>query len=73
MAEPRRRLVTLHLPLEMGMVGRVLAAIGEEYPAAVVAQTGSDSVVWSRRLQPGEQDERPRDADDVGEDEPDDG
>lgn len=34
----RRPVVTLHLPLDMGAVGRILQAVAAEYPDAVVGE-----------------------------------
>ena len=48
----RRRLVTLHLPIEMGVAARVMKAVAREYPEAVVSMEGAASVIWSRRLDP---------------------
>lgn len=39
----KRVIVTLHLPLEMGSVGRILQVVGTFYPDATVAP-GDDSV-----------------------------
>ena len=36
----RRPVVTLHFPLEMGMVGEVLLAVSRAYPDAVMGQDG---------------------------------
>jgi hypothetical protein len=33
-----RPIVTLHLPLEMGAVGRICAAVAREYPDATVSE-----------------------------------
>ena len=33
-----RILVTLHLPMEMGAAGRIMAAVAREYPDATVAE-----------------------------------
>jgi hypothetical protein len=38
----KRTIVTLHLPLEMGSVGRILQVVGTFYPDATVAP-GDDS------------------------------
>jgi hypothetical protein len=35
-----RTLVTVHLPLEMGAVGRIMRAVAREYPDAVVLGKG---------------------------------
>lgn len=35
-----RTLVTVHLPLEMGAVGRIMRAVAHEYPDAVVLGKG---------------------------------
>lgn len=32
----RRKIVTIHLPLDMGATGKILERIGEEYPDATV-------------------------------------
>ena len=34
----RRPIVSFHLPLDMGAVGRILAVIAKEYPDAVVGE-----------------------------------
>jgi hypothetical protein len=34
-----RVIVTVHLPLEMGAVGRILKAVAREYPDSVIDQT----------------------------------
>ena len=34
----RRVIVTLHLPLDMGAVGRILKAVASEYPDATVGE-----------------------------------
>lgn len=42
----RRVIVTVHLPLEMGAVGRILKAIAREYPdAEVKGEGGSFEVI----------------------------
>ena len=35
----RRPIVTLHLPLDMGSVGRICAAVAREYPDATVNES----------------------------------
>lgn len=45
--DARRVLVTLHLPLDMVMVGRILTDVALDYPVAVL---GEDGQVWDRPL-----------------------
>lgn len=51
----RRVLVTLHLPLDMGVAAGVMTAVANGYPDAVVGENGR---IWNRRERPGEEGQR---------------
>lgn len=51
-ADPPRALLTLHLPLDMLLVGRVLEFTAIAYPDAVL---GDDGVVYDRPAAPSEE------------------
>lgn len=38
-------IVTVHLPMEMGAVGRILAVVAEEFPASRVTRTENGSIL----------------------------
>ena len=42
---PGKVLVTIHLPIDMGCAGRVMAAVAKAYPKAVVDQRKAGVVV----------------------------
>ncbi len=42
---PRRRLVTIHLPIEMRCYAEIAKAVARAYPGAVV---GEDGAIWDR-------------------------
>lgn len=71
MTAPRRKLVTLHLPIDGALSARIMLAVADVWPEAVVGVDGvaDEAVIWSRRVDPAAErviNDLRRDADEEG-------